>query len=619
MSKALATRRQQARPFHHELHLYFVHHLAFRVTMAVCKRRLFLFLAILASVILLTQLWVPIRYDYNEHVPPPADESFIWRRLKPNYPVASFHPLPKPSLRKLPSVQAKFATESAKAKDTTVARQNEIKASFERSWQAYKDHAWLKDEVTPISGKSKDTFGGWGATLIDSLDTLWIMGLKTEFNEAVEAVSKHISFETTEASQINVFETTIRFLGGLLSAYDLSQDIRLLEKARDAGDMLYKAFDTPNHMPVTRWDIHKAARGEAQVAQSNTLLAEIGSLAMEFTRLSFITKDAKYYDAVQRITELLDASQMKTKLPGLWPIVVNAEEENFDAGNGYSLGAMADSTYEYLSKMVALLGDADSLYGRMYEQSMAASHQHLLYRPMTPEKDDILFPGVVHVNEGKSSHETSGGHLQCFTGGMFALGGKLLSNNTHVDIGSKLARGCVWAYEALSTGVMPETFHLTACPDLSECDWDESAWHAAVLKAASPDDGTSAEEIITSQRLPKGFTKIPDTRYILRPEAIESVFLLFRITGDSYWREKAWKMWTAIDKLTRTDLANSAVWSVNPEDGKSPDKADSMESFWLGETLKYFYLVFSEPDVISLDEWVFNTEAHPFRRLKAGR
>jgi len=41
-----------------------------------------------------------------------------------------------------------------------------------------------------------------------------------------------------------------------------------------------------------------------------------------------------------------------------------------------------------------------------------------------------------------------------------------------------------------------------------------------------------------------------------------------------------------------------------------------MESFWLGETLKYFYLIFAEPDLVSLDEWVFNTEAHPFKRLK---
>lgn len=587
--------------------------------MTVCKRRLFLLVAIIATVLILTQPWAGVQRGYGGPVIPEADESFIWRKLKPKYPVASFRPLPKAGTQTLPPVQAKFGPESFADKDTRLSRQKIVKAAFERCWGAYKEHAWLKDEVTPVSGKPKDTFGGWGATLIDSLDTLWIMGLKTEFNEAVEAVSQHISFETTEASEINVFETTIRFLGGLLSAYDLSHDIRLLQKARDVGDMIYKAFDTPNHMPITRWDIHKAARGEAQVAQSNTLLAEIGSLAMEFTRLSFITNDPKYYDAVQRITELLDASQMSTKLPGMWPIVVNAEQENFDAGNGYSLGAMADSTYEYLSKMVALLDDADSLYGRMHERSMDASHQHLLYRPMTPAKDDVLFPGVVHVSDNKASLETSAGHLQCFTGGMFALGGKLLSNTTHVDIGSRLAKGCVWAYDSMSTGVMPETFRLAACPDLSGCEWSESAWHEAVLKAETPDGTLSAEKVISDNRLPKAFTKIPDARYILRPEAIESVFILHRITGDPFWKEKAWDMWMAIEKLTKTDLANSAVWSVNPEAGKTPDKADSMESFWLGETLKYFYLIFSEPDVISLDEWVFNTEAHPFKRLRAGR
>jgi mannosyl-oligosaccharide alpha-1,2-mannosidase len=44
---------------------------------------------------------------------------------------------------------------------------------------------------------------------------------------------------------------------------------------------------------------------------------------------------------------------------------------------------------------------------------------------------------------------------------------------------------------------------------------------------------------------------------------------------------------------------------------------DKMESFWLAETLKYFYLIFSPSDMVDLDEWVFNTEAHPFRRPKA--
>jgi mannosyl-oligosaccharide alpha-1,2-mannosidase len=79
----------------------------------------------------------------------------------------------------------------------------------------------MKDELTPISGSSRNHFGGWAATLVDSLDTLWIMDLKNEFEEAAESV-RDIDFTTMEEDQINTFETTIRYLGGLLAAFDLS-------------------------------------------------------------------------------------------------------------------------------------------------------------------------------------------------------------------------------------------------------------------------------------------------------------------------------------------------------------------------------------------------------------
>jgi mannosyl-oligosaccharide alpha-1,2-mannosidase len=72
-------------------------------------------------------------------------------------------------------------------------------------------------------------------------------------------------------------------------------------------------------------------------------------------------------------------------------------------------------------------------------------------------------------------------------------------------------------------------------------------------------------------------------------------------------------MFESIINSTRTEIGHSAFSGVNRERGKG-DKQDSMESFWLAETLKYFFLLYSEPGVVSLDEWVLNTEAHPFRR-----
>ena len=74
-------------------------------------------------------------------------------------------------------------------------------------------------------------------------------------------------------------------------------------------------------------------------------------------------------------------------------------------------------------------------------------------------------------------------------------------------------------------------------------------------------------------------------------------------------------MFQAIQKASKTELANSALGDVTVATKYKPHQTDSMESFWMGETLKYFYLTFSEPGLINLDEYVFNTEAHPFKRL----
>lgn len=190
------------------------------------------------------------------------------------------------------------------------------------------------------------------APLTQSIDTLWIMGLYDEFSEAIQAVKK-IDFTTCALTEINVFETTIRYLGGFLGAYDISGGKYpiLLQKATEMGDMLYKAFDTPNRMPITRWNFREAINGTIQEASDGVLIAEIGSLTLEFTRLSQATGDPRYFDAVQRIMDLFDEQQNKTLLPGMWPVVVNAKSKDMTKFSGFTLGGMADSMYEYLPKV----------------------------------------------------------------------------------------------------------------------------------------------------------------------------------------------------------------------------------------------------------------------------
>jgi len=550
---------------------------------------------------------------------PPGESR--WKHHKARYPVTSMRPLPTGKPLALPKVQATFPAETEAERSDRELKQRRVKDAFLKCWDSYREHAWLHDELRPITAGRRDPFGGWGATLVDSLDTLWIMDLRAEFDEAVAALDQ-ISFETTTLKEISIFETTIRYLGGFLAAYDLSGDERLLKKAIEVGNMLYVAFDTPNHMPVVRWNLKAAARGQKQVASDYVLLAEIGTFALEFTRLSILTGDPKWFDASERITEALRAQQNTTQLPGMWPVILNAKTMVFNQHPDHTLNALADSFYEYLPKAYALTGGLLPAYREMYDVSMDTAIHYNLFRPMTETEDDILLSGSVWAKTEKGKLTTKlkpeGQHLGCFTGGLFALGGKLVGNQTHVAKGVKLTEGCIWAYKVSPLGIMPETFQTVACESTSDCKWDEKKWKEEALEVARTSgkkfNPKELEALMEQKRLPKGITSIPDPRYHLRPEAIESVFILYRITARKDLLESAWDMYLAIDKHTRTEIAYSALTDMTVTDGKAP-MSDVMESFWLGETLKYFYLIFSKPDLISLDEWVFNTEAHPLKRL----
>ncbi|KAF2709209.1 glycoside hydrolase family 47 protein [Pleomassaria siparia CBS 279.74] len=526
---------------------------------------------------------------------PVPNSGFNWRRIETKNPVKSFTSLPKATKKKdkLPRIQYGFEKEESTALYGKVMQKRRlaaVKAAFTRCWASYKDRAWLKDELTPVSGSSKTTFGGWGATLVDSLDTLWIMDLKQEFEEAVSAV---VEVDFKPDGVINMFETTIRYLGGLLSAYDLTdcKDSRLLSKAIELGDMIYASFDTPNRMPITRWDSAKASKGQNQTAAASGIIAELASFSLEFTRLSQLTGDMRYYDAVTRVTNVLADQQMKTNIPGLWPVGIDVETPDLTQDTQFSLGAMADSAYEYLGKTYQLLHGTKAAfqYKNMYNAAMDAVIRHMLFRPMVPDEADILMPTTVRASSPKSVHQDhTAQHLVCFVGGMLALGGRLFENETHVEYGRRVTDACVWSYQNAPNGIMPEMFSMPSCPSHTPCVYDA-----------------------TKEQVHPGFTSVSDARYILRPEAIESVFYMYRITGDPLYQDIAWEMFQAIDSKSRTDFANAAIRNVMA-DGEG-EKEDSMESFWLAETLKYFYLMFCEPGVLSLDEWVFNTEAHPFR------
>ena len=271
----------------------------------------------------------PGRQEYPSFTAVPT--TIHWEKQPENFPVptGSIVRLPTGAAAVIPKIQHNFNDETRDEKINREKRQASVKAEFKKAWSGYKEHAWLHDELMPFTGKFKDPFCGWAATLVDALDTLWIMGFEKEFEEAARAVDL-IDFTTSPRADIPVFETTIRYLGGLLAAYDVSggkagKYQNLLSKAVELAEILIGAFDTPNRMPVLYYRWKPAFASQPHRASQRSNIAELGSLSMEFTRLAQLTQDPRYYDAVARVTNALSEYQDRgTKLGSVFPDNVDA-------------------------------------------------------------------------------------------------------------------------------------------------------------------------------------------------------------------------------------------------------------------------------------------------------
>ncbi|BFZ59148.1 hypothetical protein YB2330_000152 [Saitoella coloradoensis] len=258
--------------------------------------------------------------------PLPVDiEPVIPGQEKYPVPSGSVISLPTAATKALPRVQHTFEAETEAEKTERLKRREEIKTVMVRDWSAYKKYAWGHDELAPVTNTPKDPYAGWAATIVDALDTLIIMDLDDEYEAAKHFVSG-LDFSSSRARFIPVFETTIRYLGGLLSAYDLSggKDKVLLEKATELGNMLMGAFDTPNRMPILKYDWQNAPSQRLR-SETNAVAAELGSLTLEFTRLAQLTGQDKFFDAVQRVTDSLEVfAKYNSSIEGLFPLRFDA-------------------------------------------------------------------------------------------------------------------------------------------------------------------------------------------------------------------------------------------------------------------------------------------------------
>lgn len=477
-----------------------------------------------------------------------------------------------------------------KSRSEVGQKQEAIRQAFIDSWKAYEKYAWGKDIYNPVSGTgdnmvSPDKPLGW--IIVDSLDTLEIMGLTGELRRARKWVKNSLSYDID--NDVNTFETTIRMLGGLLSAHYLTGDELYLTKAKDLGERLKGAFDSYSGIPYASVNLHTKEGIIAHDSQGASSTAEAATLQLEFKYLAYLTGDKSYWELSQRVLQVMDSNHMPG---GLVPIFIQPKTGRFQ-GNLIRLGSRGDSYYEYLIKQYLQTSQEEPVYREMYDESVRGIKDHMLGQS---EPSQFTYIGELEDGIGGPLSPKMD-HLVCFAGGMLALGateGETVDvarrkpnwssvKESDFNLAMEITRTCYETYRKTETGLGPEIVHFNTDPEASE-----------------------------------DFTiKKNDLHNLQRPETVESLYILYRLTKNPVYREWGWNIFESFQKWTKLS-GDGGYASIDNVRKIPPPLRDNMESFWLSETLKYLFLLFEDEDVLPLNEIVFNTEAHPLPKIHVG-
>ncbi len=377
---------------------------------------------------------------------------------------------------------------------------NEVKAEFLHAWNGYKKYAWGHDDLKPLSKTHHD----WYAqpllmTPVDALDTLMIMGFKDEAAQTKQYILENLSFD--KDIYVQNFEITIRLLGGLLSAYQLTGDRRLLRLAEDLGNRLLPVFNSPTGLPYRYVNLRTGkVRGEV------TNPAETGTLLIEFGTLSKLTRKPVFYEKAKRA--LVETYSRRSPL-GLIGTRVNVETGRWTNTDSH-ISAEIDSYYEYLLKCWLLFDDQDCK--RMWQESIRAINRYLADEPRRPggqQTNRELWYGHADMNSGKRT-ATVYGALDAFFPAALALSGDL-------DRASRLQASSFKMWN--QHGIEPEEF-----------DYEKM--------------------------------QVVSAGYPLRPEIVESTYYLFHYTKNSRYLRMGESLFRDFVKHCRSEAGYAALKSV---------------------------------------------------------
>lgn len=427
---------------------------------------------------------------------------------------------------------------------------------FFHGFNGYMDNAYPADELKPISCKPRErpdgenesatgidlVMGRYQLTLIDSLDTLYIMDEKELWRKYVKMVIDTAKFDAN--LDVSVFEANIRIVGGLLTNHIFAVREGMVQEAADllrmteemAGRLL-PAFDTPTGLPVAKINLkHRAPPKQSR----DVCTACAGTFMLEFGLLSKLTGNNTYAEAAEKALLALDQAASKTNFMGA-QVSVDDYTWTYTASG---IGAGVDSLYEYLIKSYILFGDTYfySFFSDVYPRVMSATRI-----------EDLHLQAQIHSGDLMATWTDS---LGAFWPGMQVLVGDI----AHAQAGY-LRFWAIWRKYGIG---LPERF-----------------------------DVASQSAI--------------DPYHHLRPELVESAYMLYTATKDPFYIHSAATMMDAYERIAKVQCGYASIKNV-----ATKEKDDKMESFFLSETLKYMYLIFTPDHWMNKEDWVFTTEAHPF-------
>ncbi|XP_077386701.1 ER degradation-enhancing alpha-mannosidase-like protein 1 [Festucalex cinctus] len=465
----------------------------------------------------------------------------------------------------------RYSTFPGTLKDTMKEKAREM---FYFGYDNYMKYAFPKDELNPIDCEGRgpdvhnpsnininDVLGNYSLTLIDVLDTLLVLGNVTEFQRAVELVIDTVSFD--KDSTVQVFEANIRILGSLISAHILLTDSKhpfgrvsfdgydnqLLNLAHDLAVRLLPAFEnTSTGIPYPRVNLKT---GVPSGSINETCTAGAGSLLVEFGILSRLTGDSTFESVARRAVRAL--WKLRNSETGLLGNIVNIQTGHW-VGKQSGLGAGMDSFYEYLLKSYILFGEREDY--AMFQAAYASIQNHLRRGRESCNEGEGDPPIYVNVNMMSGEiMNTWIDSLQAFFPGLQVLNG---------DVENAICLHAFYYAIWKRFGALPERYN-----------WQRQA---------------------------------PDVLfYPLRPELVESTYLLYQATKNPFYLHVGMDILQSLENNTKVRCGYATLHHVVHK-----SKEDRMESFFLSETCKYLYLLFDEDNPLhkSGNKYIFTTEGH---------